>query len=365
MSDRLISKSQQEMIDAQQFGEFLGDGGLGKATVKAFKDVGNKAVDYAGIQADKAAEKIASWTQDMQAAEGPDVSPLRYPHDLLEEDPCQRDLSAGSTREIMRFNIKSRHDLENRQTIYLYTPPGIAAADSATYSTSEFGFLGALQQNASTLAPLVKGDAAGASSSVTDIVLQNKEAVAGGLAIAAKDKLGWGVLDKGLITAGRAKNANTNLKFDGIGMRSFTFSFKLVSESEDEAEEIRKIENTFRKYVYPENESELGMVLKYPPYWSIQFMSHRNGQVSENTFLPFIDLCYLRSVGVTYNSSTNAYHKGGQPIELDLSLSFDEAQQNTRGGLYTPGSVDYTYERSGLESTSAEAFTESMKGRPE
>ena len=281
---------------------------------------------------------------------------LKYPLDILSED----------LTELMRFAIKGRDDItEDKQTIYLYTPPGIAAADSATYSTSEFGFLGALQQNASTLAPLVKGDAAGASSSVTDIVLQNKEAVAGGLAIAAKDKLGWGVLDKGLITAGRAKNANTNLKFDGIGMRSFTFSFKLVSESEDEAEEIRKIENTFRKYVYPENESELGMVLKYPPYWSIQFMSHRNGQVSENTFLPFIDLCYLRSVGVTYNSSTNAYHKGGQPIELDLSLSFDEAQQNTRGGLYTPGSVDYTYERSGLESTSAEAFTESMKGRPE
>ena len=275
---------------------------------------------------------------------------LKYPLKILNEE----------ITELMRFSIKARDNLEeDKQTIYLYTPAGIASADSATYSTQDFGFTGALQQNMSTVAPLIKGDS-GASSSMKDTILANKEEFGGGLAIAAKDTLGWGVLQKGMITAGRAKNANTNLAFDGVGMRSFTFSFKLVAESEKESEEIRKIENTFRKFLYTSNEKELGMVLKYPPYWSIQFMSHRDGKVDENPYLPYIDLCYLRSVSATYNGSTNAYHKKGQPVELDLSLSFDEAQQNTREGLYKDPlnfkTSTYHYERGGLESTAPDAF---------
>jgi len=280
---------------------------------------------------------------------------LKYPLDILSED----------ITELMRFSIKSRDDLKtDKQTIYLYTPPGIVLADSASYSASEFGFTGALQQNASNIAPLLKGETAGVSS-MKDTLMANKAEVASAAIIAAKQKLNWGVLDKGLVTAGRAKNANTNLQFDGIGMRSFTFAFKLVAESSDEAIEIRKIENTFRKFLYPSNESSLGMVLKYPPYWSIQFMSHRDGKVDENRYLPYIDLCYLRNVSATYNSSTNAYHKGGQPVELDLSLSFDEAQQNVRENIYSdPGefsSANYHYERTGLQSSGLDS-TEAATG---
>ena len=285
MSDRLISKSQQEMIDAQQFGEFLGDGGLGKATVKAAKDIGNKAVDYAGIQADKAAEKIASWTQDMQAAEGPDVSPLRYPHDLLEEDPCQRDLSAGSTREIMRFNIKSRHDLENRQTIYLYTPPGIALADSASYTSQEFGVIGGIQ---STVSDMVT------EGKLTGIDALKKMGVTAGSAgwIAAKQKFNTKLFDVGLISSGTSVNPASNLQFEGVGMRSFTFSYKMVAQSAEEAKSIRKIENLFRKFLYPSYGTN-HLTLRYPPYWQIQFLKNAGGELTNNKFLPYIDLFIL------------------------------------------------------------------------
>ena len=79
----------------------------------------------------------------------------------------------------MRFSIKARDNLEeDKQTIYLYTPAGIASADSATYSTQDFGFTGALQQNMSTVAPLIKGDS-GASSSMKDTILANKEEFGG------------------------------------------------------------------------------------------------------------------------------------------------------------------------------------------
>jgi hypothetical protein len=81
--------------------------------------------------------------------------------------------------------------------------------------------------------------------------------------------------------------------------------------------------------------------------------------------LPYIDLCYLRNVSATYNSSTNAYHKGGQPVELDLSLSFDEAQQNVRENIYSdPGefsSANYHYKRTGLQSSGLDS-TEAATG---
>jgi hypothetical protein len=128
----------------------------------------------------------------------------------------------------------------------------------------------------------------------------------------------------------------------------------MVAEDEDEAKEIKNIENIFRKFLYPSRALH-NMILKYPPYWQIQFMKSKKGEdLTENTYLPFIDLCYLRNVSVTYNSSTNAFHPGGAPIELDLSLSFDEAQQNTREDLYTEKenyeSAEYTRQRAGIQS---------------
>ena len=300
---------------------------------------------------DQATQDLVDRAPALQEA-SPEDSPsssaeiLKYPLDLEGEEG----------REVMRFSIVSRDALrDEKKSIYLYTPAGIAISDAASYSTSDFGFLGGLQQSMSSVTPAIR-DANASSAAIKNVAtgVNIGEIVSGGV-LAAKQELNWGVLDVGLITSGRAKNTHTNLQFDGVGMRSFTFAFKMVAESENESNAIRQIENTFRKFLYPTNEGGLGLVLKYPPYWKIQFFKAGKNGLNENPYLPYIDLCYLRNVSVVYNSSSNAFHPTGAPVELDLSLSFDEAQQNTREDLYSKNldyeSAEYHWERGGLEAS--------------
>jgi hypothetical protein len=306
--------------------------------------VGNK-VEKGKEEALKLEEAV---TNAMQATHGEDKGVLRYPLDLTED----------KSNEVMRFNIKTRDSLaENKKTIYLYTPSAIASADSASYGTQNLGFIGgALIGGRNAMKPVMGEEGGGSLGDTVSAAVKG----AGGYwelgkagAIGLGQKFNTNLGDTALMGAGLAANPLTNMQFEGIGMRSFTFNFKLVAESRKEAIEIRSIENTFRKFLYPLQERS-GVVLAYPPYWQIQFMKFGASAMEENKYLPFIDLCYLRNISCTYNASSNAFHLDGVPVELDMSLTFDEAQQNTRGDLYTDlidfNSAEYTYERIGLPS---------------
>ena len=296
----------------------------------------------------EAAEFAHAKTAQSQKNSGPDVNPLRYPMNLGE--------SGDEAREMMRFNIVGRKQLENKQSIYLYTPPGVSVADSGTYTTQDFGLLGGSLKELGAQAKILNSQE-GANQSMSDMIDSIQSA--GGVAI--KQKLNMKPVDLFLISKGEALNPHTNLQFEGVGMRSFTFAYKMVAQNPDESERIRLIENIFRKFLYPSREPN-NLVLKYPPYWQIQFYKSQGNELSENIHLPFIDLCYLRNISVTYNSSTNVFHKGGAPVEVDMSLTFDEAQQNTREDLYHDstdkgegnvafGEANYTYARKGLTPT--------------
>jgi hypothetical protein len=303
---------------------------------------------------------VEKGTSSGVATHGVDKNVLRYPLDLTADD----------TNEVMRFNIKTRDKLsENQQTIYLYTPQGISLADSASYNAQETGFIGGLAQTGSTGMKAVIGEGGGwlAQAEAAKDALGGWIGIGKSAALATSNKINTKIGDTATMGSGMASNPHTNIQFSGVGMRSFTFTYKLVAQSADEAEEIRSIENTFRKFLYPVAEPA-GMVLRYPPYWQIQFLKFGASEMEENKFLPFIDLCYLRNLSCTYNASSNAFHKDGVPVELDLSLSFDEAQQNTRGDLYKDkkdyNSAEYTYGRGALPDIfgQAESAVENLGG---
>ena len=81
------------------------------------------------------------------------------------------------------------------------------------------------------------------------------------------------------------------------------------------------------------------MVLVYPPYWEITFwkgVSDEDGEpdLVTNDYMPRLKLCNLTGLNTTFNSSGNFFHKGGAPIEVDISLSFTESMALTREDLY-------------------------------
>lgn len=232
---------------------------------------------------------------------------LMYPLDLAE--------AQNIDKEYIHFTIKNREALEEKKHIMLYTPPGIAVPDGATYQQVELGTMGG------TIEKL--------SQAVDDDKPEVKLSDLKGLAtLAAANKIG-AVGQAALISGGVAKNPYVNVAFQGTVLRSFNFTFKLVAESAKEMEQIRQIENTFRKFLYPKL-GESSFLLEYPPYWQIRFMKG----ASENKFMPFIHLCYLQSMNSTYNATANSFHPDGGPVEIDVSLTFQESKGLTRGDLY-------------------------------
>ena len=105
-------------------------------------------IGKAGRQARRAARKEKRDLRRNKGADGggeyntESSDLLKYPLDILSED----------LTELMRFAIKGRDDItEDKQTIYLYTPPGIALADSASYTSQEFGVIGGIQSTVSDM----------------------------------------------------------------------------------------------------------------------------------------------------------------------------------------------------------------------
>ena len=253
---------------------------------------------------------------------------LRYPLDI-----------DRYAQNYMKFEIVDRQSLVDKKSIYLYTPQGVSVPDSASYNQADLGLIGGAVE--AGFEEFTTGGRGGA---------QNAADLTGAVVTKAIGK-GGGIGQAGLIGRGVTANPFTNVSFQGTTLRSFNFNFKLVSESQDEAEQARLIENTFRKFLYPSTEST-DFLLKYPPFFKIEFLSKSGDEMKVNKFMPFIGYCYLLNMTTTFNESTNLFHSNGEPTEVSLSLTFQESKAMLRDDLYTSpdnyNSADYTSKRSGV-----------------
>jgi len=217
---------------------------------------------------------------------------------------------------------KASEDITSElERIHLYIPAGFQVQDGANFNSLELGAVRAAQKISSSdkkAADVFSNDADKAVMALKAI--ESVSGDAGGATAAA-------AMDQGV-----AFNPQTALAFESVNMRTFGFSFTLVPESADEAEDARRIDNFFRKYMYPETVT--GFSLKYPPKFKIQFFIGEK----ENPYMPMVHDCYLSGVDSTYNPDSNAFFIDGQPTAITLALSFSETKQLTRTDLFKKGS---------------------------
>ena len=233
--------------------------------------------------------------------------------------------SAAQGKAHVRFGIKLME--EGAQTecsaIHLFVPQGFSAPDSAGYGTMDLGLIKA-------------AEAATAGMEFTEEDAIANAARAGAIADMKIGTLGAGAAAGGAaaLSKGIAVNPYTDTTFTNTNIRSFGFTFKLVSESRQEADDAAVIENVFRKYMYPEKSGAVS--LRYPAKFTIDFY---NGE-KKNKYMPKIMDTYLVNCTTTYNSTTNAFHEDGQPVEVDMSLTFQETRPLTRHDLYREEVID-------------------------
>ena len=213
------------------------------------------------------------------------------------------------------FEFKKRNSPQTSNKVHLYLPPGFSVPDSASYGSLDLGVLGSRVGSESELTKGEKEDLAvfGAGKFAANF---------GAEALFTKEKIQQGV----------AQNPNTVLQFDNVAVRNFSFTFKMVSESAEEAQQALIIENLFRKALYPELKSDRALFLTYPDTFIIRF--YHGDRL--NQFMPQIQESYLQSMTTTYNAGSNMYHSDGSPTEIDLNLTFTETQALTREKLYDP-----------------------------
>ncbi len=231
----------------------------------------------------------------------------------------------GSVRpEATTLSMKRAPTRRLSQAIALYMPAKLAVAHTANYGEQE---MGAVVAGASSL---INTLSSGQSNTEIAKELGNKM-VEGGAA--QLEQMALMTLDATIAPGAKAAvemargtvlNNRTEMAFEGIGRREFSFEFRMLPNNAKEAETIENIVTTFRYHAMPEIEgSDLtGRTMITPSTFDIEYFP--------NTHLHKISTSVLQSVQVNYGGDRPQFFDDDHPVETQLSLGFKELEIITK-----------------------------------
>lgn len=128
------------------------------------------------------------------------------------------------------------------------------------------------------------------------------------------------------IGTGKVVNNRTELSFDGIDRRTFTFDFKMYPRNEKEAETIKEIVKSFRSHMAPglTDKSDTGKTLVIPSLFEIEFKPNKGN------YLPLIGQSVCTSCTVNYGGDRPQFFNDGSPIETSMTVTFQELEILTK-----------------------------------
>jgi hypothetical protein len=122
------------------------------------------------------------------------------------------------------------------------------------------------------------------------------------------------------------------LLFSGPKLRSFAFQFNFAPRFEKEAEQVREIIKTFKKFSAPVIEKTGNIFLRTPKIFQLEYIYNGDGSdtADGNThpYLNKIKPCALTNVSVNYtpNGTYMTYAGGGSMVQTTLTLNFSELE---------------------------------------
>lgn len=205
--------------------------------------------------------------------------------------------------------------------IHFPCPGNITSNDSATFGSKD---LGAAALGTEAAGRVMGGE--GLSGMKDDMVQGGVGGASVGVGVLLADKLAGKYADvkyaKKIIS-----NPNTVTTFTANGVRSFSYAFKFIPKSLPESNELRDVIDTFKRNIYAgtENTSGVSFFLKYPPVWTIKYAVGE--AMDENPYIPRIFTCFLTAINTSFNGAAGGtYYSNGAPLEVDLSLTFQETR---------------------------------------
>jgi hypothetical protein len=120
--------------------------------------------------------------------------------------------------------------------------------------------------------------------------------------------------------------------FESVGYRAFAFKYRFFPKNKSESQKIYSIIDTFKIHMHPELSGGKLFYL-YPSEFDIQYYY----KDQENNYLNRFARCALTDLTVDYGGEQFATFEDGSPVEIGLSLTFQELEQMTSEGIEKHG----------------------------
>jgi hypothetical protein len=219
----------------------------------------------------------------------------------------------------------------------LYMPQGLQFQDGVVYERADLGRIGGgaelAIQNGSSLGGAFVESFQNQAAAVMELFNKSLSPDAARLAAARAAKFGGANFGEGVQSALRVTtNPNTRQLFKEVNIRDFSFSFKLIPVSKEEADMAKALIKFFRTELYPEDSVNIevggGQAVpigyRFPNTFDIYF-KHKDQNVIHR-LLP----CYLVNISTNYNPGGAGFFEDGNFTEIEVSMNFRESRTLTK-----------------------------------
>ena len=227
--------------------------------------------------------------------------------------------------------MASKATVKTGTVISLYMPPSVQVEYDVKYADQEIGTLAMLGKDA---IDAFKGASGGTSAKLNAAAEAlgpgGKEGLTN-LLNASLDTLAPGAKALQQISSGKVITPRMEMMFEGVGRRSFSYTFAFIPKSAQEAKTIKEIIHAFKLNMMPEySNTTTRREMNIPNVFDIQYMY----QSTENKFLNKISTCFLQKIDVTYGADRyTAYDPvdgSPPPQKSSITLSFVEMETLSR-----------------------------------
>jgi|21_taG_2_1085346.scaffolds.fasta_scaffold07253_4 hypothetical protein len=218
-----------------------------------------------------------------------------------------------------------------KTTIALYMPPSVSVSYNIKYGDQEIGTLAALGSAAI--------DAFNAGSGTSDTLTKITDALTGStakeglknIANKALDTIAPGALALSQLQSGSVITPRMEMMFEGVGRRTFSYTFVFLPKSVQEARIVEEIIYHFKFYAMPAySNPTTRREMDIPGTFDIKYMYREN----ENSFLNKVSTCFLQNVQVDYGAdrftayapTSSKFGSGPPPQKSKLTLQFSELE---------------------------------------
>ena len=217
------------------------------------------------------------------------------------------------------------------KSIALYMPPNVQVSYDVKYGDQEVGAL-AMSGAAAIDAITSEGGTRSKVSGVVEALLGAgmKEGIQS-MAAKSLDAIAPGAETLINLSRGSVVTPRMEMMFEGVGRRSFSYTFAFIPKSEQEALVVEDIIQHFKFYAMPKySNPTTKREMDIPGTFDIEYMYKGN----RNNFLNRVHTCFLQQVQVQYGAdrytayeeTTGNRGRGNPPQKSKISLNFVELE---------------------------------------